>query len=460
MVEFIRHRKATIAAPAAAAGPAVPTGQVPIVERAMLSRRAFGFGAATLLGDAVIAAAGTAYLSPITAAADDRGSFVSSGQTPAMAGPRAPLPAGANSFRIGVYGPYATGRVSQFNTFIGRTVDFAEIHCARDSWINLEGSAGDQLVNVLSVGEQYEVRVCPPLFMADGQFSDVTSGANDAPIRKFARTVGSLCHPTKGKFKQSHVVLRIGQELNGHFQPWRISRDNVTIDHTLARANQVARRRWGLLLRQTETELGLPNGFFIFDLNLNFTSPVNNPEWWYPGDQYTDIISNDIYYNPQYSQPTTANEWFEFIRDSALSGMAWCKNFARSPAARPNVAGENPSGALLWGGIREFGIKTDGDTATFANVVPLIAAYLQANHAEGWGWWDEEGQDAGNYQSMVSNGHLPNIGAHVKAIFGRPTSSPPAVVSKFVGPTVPAYVPPASGSSRVLKKPLAVPLRE
>ena len=465
MVGFLRRRiiaaKAAATA-AAAAGAVTVTGQVPAGATAKLSRRAFGGGAASLLGDAIVTAAGAASFGPVTLAAGDEVSFVYTGQTPVVTVPGTPVPAAVNGFRTGVYAPTGPGRVAAWNTFLDRAgsepTDFAELHAGRQSWVDIEGSTGFMLNDIMTVGAQKEIRFCPPLFaniygadtvqqILDG-FASVTGGANDAQIRKLARTIIGFCHPTSGKFKQARTIIRAGQEFNGHFQPWRISLDNVTINQQLAQASRAARRRYATIFREVETEKGLPNGYFLFDLCLNFTSPVNNPEWWYPGDQYTDRISTDVYYNPQYSQPTTAQGWFEFIRDSQMSGMAFVKNFALNAANRPTIGGEVPSGSLLWG-IPEFGIKTDGNTEAFAAVVPLIADYLQANGAEGWGYWDEEGTDAGNYQSMVSNGHLPFIGAKIKDIFRRVTTGAPTIASKYTGATVPAYVPPATGSNLV-----------
>jgi hypothetical protein len=343
---------------------------------------------------------------------------------------------------MGVYSPYENGRVAAFGTWLGRPVDEAEFHVGRGSWSELESSSGDQLYNLLSPTNVPFINVCYPLHPSGASFDDVNSGSHDEDFRKMWRNIIYAVHPTSGKWKQPYVIARGGQESNGNFQPWKISYDGQSIDQTLAIKARTARQRIVTLCRQVETEAGLPNGFVLHDFCMAYRSPVNNPEWWYPGDQYTDIISSDFYQNSEYGDPLDATS-FTYHRDDPRAGLAWLANFANNASARPTVSSDVPSGKLLWG-IPELGVKSEGDNDTFA--VPYFKGFrdfLIANGGAFFRYWD----DNGDYASRVSDGSLTHIGAAVKTNFNKTTTNAPAFVSKYTGPTVPAYVPPAAGSN-------------
>ncbi|WP_375408523.1 hypothetical protein [uncultured Methylobacterium sp.] len=365
------------------------------------------------------------------------------------------VPANAtNPFNIGVFSAYSGGRTAAFNTWFGRQVDEGEIHIGRGAWSELESGSGDQLFNQLQASDAKTITFCPPLFPVGSNFAEVTGGTHDNEIRAGVRNMLNSVRPSGGKWPSARAIIRIGQEMNiPGYQPWRITNDSTgEIDETKAKASAAARRHWAKLVRQVETELGLANGFTLFDLCMSFRCKVNHADWWYPGDQFTDIISVDTYQNSEYGDPATGPESFVYHRDDPRGGWAWCADFANNASSRPPItyvdAGgvtrtDTPSGKLLWG-IPELGLKAEADSAAFAGpYLTGLRNFIVANGGAFIRYWD----DPGDYSSQISNGALPNIGAAFKAAFNRATAGAPAYVSKYTGPTVPAYVPPAGGTN-------------
>jgi beta-mannanase len=136
-----------------------------------------------------------------------------------------------------------------------------------------------------------------------------------------------------------------------------------------------------------------------FKIVWDFTGNRGPVEQWYPGDAACDVISQDIFWYPQWSS-TDPFEAFMWSR-RADRGLDWMKNFA----AQHN----KPMAISEWG---VTGLQ--GDTGGV--FIEEMKKWLDSNRVAYATYWN--GTAASGYDGDLTLGRWPNTEATFKNVFG------------------------------------------
>lgn len=294
---------------------------------------------------------------------------------------------------LGVYqGNGCTGvnKLPEFTSWFGREPDFILDFFDMASWQSLHDDAG-WTVSCWGRAKRQVVFSVPMLPGGNFTLAEGAAGKYDAEFVKIATLLVSRGY--------GDAVIRLGWEFNGGWYPWAASKDPAN---------------WVLYWRRIVTAMRSVSGAeFRFNWCTAQGTQQIRPDKVYPGDEYVDIIGQDVY-NQSWTPTVTTPEqrWNELLNQSY--GLKWLRDFAQ--------AHNKPMSFPEWGtGTRPDG-RGGGDDAYF---VTEMAKWIKANNVAFHGYWDFSAKD---YNARLSNQLMPAAGAAFRAAFGRKPQPPQHIV--------------------------------
>ena len=277
----------------------------------------------------------------------------------------------------------AAPHLAAFEALVGRRLDLGlDFIDKRLGWNRFLASADWQVGCWRGTGLPLALGV--PMLMQGPHPSlrRAAAGEFDVQFRALARSLAG--------HNQAGAILRLGWEFNGDWYHWAAGRDPAAFVAAWRRIVGVMR--------------SVPGARFRFDWNPTLLG-ITAPEPAYPGDDVVDIVGLDIY-----------NECWPFIADPARrwdylmqhrSGLRWHRDFAAGHG-KPRAFPE-------WGtGTRKDG-HGGGDDPLF---VRNMLAWMQMGGPVAYAcWWNSRD---GEYDGVVTGGHLPAAAAALRAGLGVP----------------------------------------
>ncbi|RYF11315.1 MAG: hypothetical protein EOO40_03550, partial [Deltaproteobacteria bacterium] len=273
--------------------------------------------------------------------------------------------------RLGAYLGASPKDVLQFEAWLGRDVDYLQIHTGRASWYDYDASvawAGAQL-DQLNKPIYWTI----PMFANGGSLAQAAAGDYTDHWVKAAQNILAT------RSSDSQIVVRFGEEFNGNWMPWAAKGNEQTF---------------------IQAYRGMVDAFrsvsdkFVFDWNIGLGNQGMDPAKAYPGDAYVDTISADVYYNTAWD-PKDPSAAFDYMLTRSY-GLNWLDSFASAhgkPMAFP-----------------EWGVMSD-------NAGPYIAkfaAWMESHNVAYQSYWNSDADFAG----ALSTGTKPNAGAAYIDAFG------------------------------------------
>jgi hypothetical protein len=277
-----------------------------------------------------------------------------------------------------------------FETWLGRKMDAFVGFTAVDHWTNSSGefiamSYSKGIYAPLNVPVIWQIGLCPNDDSTTNYLVQVAAGAHDSEFETAAKSLATF------RPEDAAVYIRVGHEFNGTWYSWGQKTINGVPNANGVQPSDFvnAFRRVVDIFRSVESQ----RFRFVWNPALRLGKAAGTyAESFYPGDDYVDVISFDIYWDkPTNSDPA---KFFEVARD-APAGLKWHAEFATS-RGKPIAFDE-------WGANDDGGPFVDAMATWFVEHEPL------------WhGYWDS---DSG-YQGKISNGQSGTTGERYKANFG------------------------------------------
>jgi hypothetical protein len=291
----------------------------------------------------------------------------------ALAGSGSGVPAlPAQTFRLGINpGNTSAEFVTDYEAWLGTTIDFITLHTGREGWDDYLGSIG-YVHSLFNNVRHYKWSI--PLFITGGTLSAAAAGDYDAHWTDAATAI-LACSPAGGQ-----IDIRPGWEFNIAGQPW-YSGDGGQTDYIAG-----FQRFHACFMAVSDR--------FVFTWCTGSDQAGEDPELSYPGDDYVDYIGMDFYTDPSSSDPNG----FWTYHKTATHGLDWLVGFAATHG-KP-VA------------IDEWAVGKDG----WESYIASAAAYFAANNFAYASWWESDSA----YEGMLSDGSYPTTGAEYLKDFGPP----------------------------------------
>ncbi|MGY4385454.1 hypothetical protein ACVWYN_002494 [Pedobacter sp. UYP24] len=167
------------------------------------------------------------------------------------------------------------------------------------------------------------------------------------------------------------IYVRTSWELGGEWFPWT----KAAVEDP--KAYQEAFAQFALSFHQVSGR---------FKMVWDFTSDRGPVEQWYPGNEAVDVISQDIYWSP------------EFSGESAEGALEWARNRSRGLDWMVDFAGKHkkPMAISEWGAPGADSVKLDG-----AKFIRLFTQWLNTHNIVYSTYWD--GTEGSGYNGRVSD---------------------------------------------------------
>lgn len=200
-----------------------------------------------------------------------------------------PPPPPTASCYLGVFvGGFSPDQLAPFNTYLGRTADYAVVFGGNANASDFTGSTG-YVFSQWPAGQK--LLFSQPLIFSGGSLAAAASGAYDSYYASIAASIAS------GYDNGQIFAVRIGWEFNGDWYPWSI--------HSGSAADYVtAWRKLALAIRALRPAIK-------FDWNQNVQQMI--PDAAYPGDDVVDYITMDMYENSAYASGDGPTRWASFV---------------------------------------------------------------------------------------------------------------------------------------------------
>lgn len=282
----------------------------------------------------------------------------------APSNPPSPVPLaqlGACGSCIG--GPPGIDAVQAFESQVGRSADYVLVWGWAQTPHDFEYSF--QYLSQLWPSS-YMLEWTVPMIMDGTTFADVTAGTYDSSYLSAAQTIAA---------RDPHARIRIGQEMNGNWEPWSIGGPAGSAEEYVA-----AYRHIVALFRSVS-----PDFTFVWNPSLGSWGGID-PAPSYPGDDVVDYISMDVYEDKNYLSGSPDARWNDILtRDGR--GLDWLASFA--------AAHGKPIGIDEWG--------TNYDDGSF---IAHMHDWMAAHHVAYEMYWDSDAAFSGSFASHPSNGTL------------------------------------------------------
>ena len=295
----------------------------------------------------------------------------------------------AGTAEMGSYGGAGdTGvrRIPDFEAWLGRPIPLGLEFLFFKNWGN--GSVGNSPVSLGGwaidqwAKQKRKMVFSLPMTVQGTPLSEVAAGTHDDSYRYLAKKLVA-----KGF---GDAILRVGWEFNGGWYPW------AAAGHA---------QDWVAAYRHiVDVMRSVPGQHFRFDWNPAHSQLGIKPDAVYPGDDYVDIIGQDVYCNwwkDADKDPKT--RWNTMMNQPY--GLLWHKNFAGKhgkPMSFPEWAtGTRPDGHGC------------GDDPYF---IEQMAAWISSNNVAYQVYWNYPAPD---YNGQLSKGRYPESAAAFLRLFGK-----------------------------------------
>ncbi len=275
---------------------------------------------------------------------------------------------------IGVFVGNSVSGVKEFESWLGRDVDYVAAHTGRANWSDWEGSIGYS-INLWKTTDA-DLRWSIPMFADGGSLKDAATGTYDDHYLKAAKLLAA----TAATDSDGKVTVRIGEEFNADWMPWAAAGHEKEFIAAYQKIVDIFRSV-------------SPN--FVFEWNVNHAWGGVDPATVYPGDKYVDIVGMDFYYDTKWFSSDPAQAWNQMV--SAKYGLQWLETFA--------AAHGKPTAYSEWGvnaPNAEVFIQKASDWFDSHNVAYQV-------------YWNSDSTFAGE----LSDGKYPGTSAAYVAEFGR-----------------------------------------
>jgi Glycosyl hydrolase family 26 len=296
---------------------------------------------------------------------------------------------------LGVYqGNGCTGvkKLGEFTDWFGHQPDFVLDFFDMGSWQSMQDDAG-WTVSCWARTQHQMVFSVPMLPGGKFTLAEGAAGQYDEQFTKIATLLVSRGY--------GDAVIRLGWEFNGGWYSWAAKKDP---------ANWVA--YWQ---RIVTTMRAVKGAAFRFNWCAAQGTQQIKPDSVYPGDEYVDIIGQDVYNQSWNTAVTTPEQRWDELLNQAY-GLKWLREFAQ--------AHNKPISIPEWGtGTRPDG-HGGGDDAYF---ITQLAQWIESNNVAFHGYWDFAAKD---FNARLSNQQLPTSGAAFKAAFANSRPAPQRIGSQ------------------------------
>lgn len=261
---------------------------------------------------------------------------------------------------LGVYGGNSMQRVQDFEAWLGRPVDV--ILCTIDfhKWENYR-YANWLSQEVYGTRENRRLVYDVPIIITGASYAEAKTGAYDEHWKCLAQ---SILENNPGDFE---IVIRPSHEMNGGWFAWGVGGDKQA---QIPDFIESWKRFHGVFR-------GVPAGA-RYRFSFSTTEGASDPRPMWPGDEYVDIVAQDVYWKPK----VMGGEGWETNDPKE----AWEKRVSPYGYTEWNVAGmlafAKAHGKPFQ--IDEWGVWGP-DAAPF---VEAMAAYLKANNVRSHTYWN------------------------------------------------------------------------
>lgn len=302
---------------------------------------------------------------------------------------------------LGVFVGNLTSEVKQFESWLGKPVGSVLAYTSENDWNNAD--PGWQIGSQQYLGGSgRRLRWSIPAWpKADGlaQMRRVAGGQEFSRHQGWARA----CLAQRSG-DTDPIYVRTAWELGGEWFPW--TQDAKADPEAFKRALNRFYEAFKSVSPRFRTQFDfVPDRMWIVD------DVEVGPEWLYPGDQWIDIISQDVYWHPQYdgNDPVAA---FARHNTGLKRGLQYCRDFARARGKRLAVP--------------EWGAPGNRPDLNGARFIELMAAWFQASDCEFADYWNSTSA----YDGLLSDGQPSATAAALKKLY-----------LEGVGTTVPVPTP-------------------
>lgn len=307
-----------------------------------------------------------------------------------------PPPAAAAPARLGVYksnGCTGVQRLPEFVNWFGREPDLILDFFDVRSWKAMVDDSKWTVKCWRNAGHP-EVVFSVPMLVRETQDS-LADGASGKFDHYFSDIAKLLVDNGYG-----NAIIRLGWEFNGRdFYPWAAAKDPANFIEYWRRIVTVMRAVPGTRLR--------------FDWCPAQGKQEYAPDKVYPGDEYVDIIGQDVYNQTWTKAVDTPQERWKELMDQPF-GLKWQRDFAASHG--------KPMSFPEWATMARNDGKGGGDDGYF---IEQMAAWIAANDVEYHAYWDHASK---GYSAKLSDGSKPDAAAAFLKGFRRAQPEPPKLL--------------------------------
>ena len=277
----------------------------------------------------------------------------------------------------GVYVDSDPAHLARFEQWLGAPADAVLGYTGDRDWRDMDPGW------IMGQFPDHPVLLSIPLFPQTSSLAAVAAGAEDGHFRAFADKIlanaGSVAAP------DGNIYVRTGWEVGNEGWPWTQQ----------AKGDPAAFRE----------------AFADFADAFHSASPKFKVVWdaagdrgdvtqYYPGDQHVDVVSQDFYWQPQWSSYDGGDAFAYYAGSSQGQGLNELKAFAAAHG-KPFA-------------VSEWGVKPGLDGTEF---IQAAAKWFDDNDVLWATYWDS---DAG-HPGRLSDGSDPASGAAFRDAFGMPS---------------------------------------
>lgn len=286
---------------------------------------------------------------------------------------------------LGVFCGNDAAQVRAFETWLGKPVGSVLAYTGNNTWGDADPGwmiGGTQFLGATKRRLRWSIPAWPKTDSL-AQMRRVAQGLEYTRHQGWARA----CLAHRGS-DSDPIYIRTAWELGGEWFHW--TGDAKADPTNFARAVRQFYGAFKSVSQRFKTQYD-----FVPDREL-FTNWVGD---LYPGDDWIDIISQDVYWHSQYdgTDPVAA---FARHNTGLKYGLEFCVGFAR--ARSKGLA------------IPEWGVPgQDGNTLNGAKFIELIADWMRRNNCVFSDYWNSTSA----YDGLLSNGNPAGTAAALKKLF-------------------------------------------
>lgn len=273
--------------------------------------------------------------------------------------------------------PVAT-KISNYELWLGRAVDFVALHTGANGWGDWSGSIGWQISNHQAVMPTHDLHWSIPLIPNWG--ASMAAAAQGSYASTYADAARVIANGTPGTDK---IHIRTGWEFNATWSPVSSSAIGQPENYIGAYRNFVDSFR-------------SVSDRFVFEWTPNIGNHGMNPADAYPGDQYVDIIGMDFYWDTKqsWSMQDPVQAWNYFVNQEY--GLQWLENFADAHG--------KPTAYSEWG--------VNSDNAAY--YLEQVAKWFEDHDVVYANYWESNAA----FEGELQNGQYAQTAAIFKELFG------------------------------------------